>query len=139
MRYIVRINNKEYEVEVENGKAGVIGVNDAAEQVAATSMNAKTPSAQAPAAQAPAGAAKAAQPAPVAAGSGEAIKAPMPGTILNVKVNQGDSVKKGQVLLILEAMKMENEIVAPTDGTVVQIQAAKGSSVNAGDVLAVIQ
>ncbi len=62
----------------------------------------------------------------------------MPGTILDVKVTAGTVVKKGQILLILEAMKMENEIVAPTDGTVAQIQATKGMSVNTGDILAVI-
>jgi biotin carboxyl carrier protein len=59
----------------------------------------------------------------------------MPGTILGVKVNPGDTVKKGQVLLILEAMKMENEIVAPNDGTVATVNVSKGTSVNAGDVL----
>ena len=59
----------------------------------------------------------------------------MPGTILNVNVNVGDTVKKGQVLLILEAMKMENEIVAPNDGKVVSVHVSKGASVNAGDAL----
>jgi biotin carboxyl carrier protein len=130
MRYIVKLNNKEYEVEVENGKAGVMAVNETTAQVAAAVM----PSQTAPAASA----AQAAKPAPAAAAGGEAIKAPMPGTILDIKVSPGAVVKKGQVLLILEAMKMENEIVAPTAGTVIQIQAVKGSSVNAGDVLAVI-
>ena len=63
------------------------------------------------------------------------VTAPMPGTILGVKVNPGDSVKKGQVLLILEAMKMENEIVAPVDGTIATVNVSKGTSVNAGDLL----
>ena len=62
----------------------------------------------------------------------------MPGTVLDVKVAQGASVKKGDILLILEAMKMENEILAPCDGTVKQIVAAKGASVNSGDALVVI-
>ena len=62
------------------------------------------------------------------------ITAPMPGTILKVNVNAGDAVKKGQVLLILEAMKMENEIVAPADGKIASVNVAKGTSVNAGDV-----
>ena len=62
----------------------------------------------------------------------------MPGTVLDVKVAQGASVKKGDILLILEAMKMENEILAPCDGTVKQIVAAKGASVNSGDALIVI-
>ena len=67
------------------------------------------------------------------------IKAPMPGTILDVKVSAGTKVKKGDTLFVLEAMKMENEISAPADGVVVQIQTAKGSSVNTGDILAVMQ
>ena len=71
--------------------------------------------------------------APAAAG-GETVKSPMPGNILSVNVNNGDSVKKGQVLLILEAMKMENEIMAPSDGVVSNI-VTKGSSVETGAVL----
>lgn len=129
MKYIVTINNKEYEVEVEKGKAAVVGMKTVAPVV----------NTAAPAAPAPAAPAATPAPAPIVAGSGEAIKAPMPGTILDVKVAAGTTVKKGQVLLILEVMKMENEIVAPKDGTVSQIQAAKGSSVNTGDILAVIQ
>lgn len=70
-----------------------------------------------------------------ATGSGEAVEAPMPGTIVNVNVKNGDAVKKGQVLAILEAMKMENEIVAPTDGTVVSVDVEKGQNVNLGDSL----
>ena len=62
----------------------------------------------------------------------------MPGTVLDVKAAQGASVKKGDILLILEAMKMENEILAPCDGTVAQVLAAKGASVNSGDALVVI-
>ncbi len=63
------------------------------------------------------------------------VTAPMPGTILNIAVAVGDTVKRGQVLLILEAMKMENEIVAPADGTVVSVNVTSGTSVNAGDLL----
>ena len=74
--------------------------------------------------------------APAAAG-GETVKSPMPGNILAVNVNNGDSVKKGQVLLILEAMKMENEIMAPVDGVVSNI-VTKGSSVETGAVLCVL-
>lgn len=66
------------------------------------------------------------------------VTAPMPGTILNIVASVGDKVKRGQVLLILEAMKMENEIVAPADGTVVSINVTSGTSVNAGDLLASI-
>lgn len=77
-------------------------------------------------------------PAPVVAGDGEKVNAPLPGNILDVKVASGASVKKGDILCILEAMKMENEIVAPIDGTVVTVAATKGSSVNTGDLLFVI-
>ncbi|MDO4349584.1 MAG: biotin/lipoyl-containing protein, partial [Eubacteriales bacterium] len=69
---------------------------------------------------------------------GEKVTAPMPGTVLDVKVSQGASVKKGDILLILEAMKMENEIMAPCDGTVKQVVVNKGASVNSGDALIVI-
>ena len=78
-------------------------------------------------------------PAPVAApAGGETVTAPMPGNILDIKVANGASVKSGDVLIILEAMKMENEIVAPQDGTIVSVSATKGSSVNTGDLLFVI-
>jgi biotin carboxyl carrier protein len=72
----------------------------------------------------------------VAAPAGaEAIKAPMPGNIIDVKVSQGQAVKKGDVLVILEAMKMENEIMAPRDGVVASVNVTKGATVNTGDVL----
>jgi biotin carboxyl carrier protein len=71
--------------------------------------------------------------------SGEKIECPMPGTILKVNVNPGDNVKKGEVMFILEAMKMENEIMAPHDAKVVEVSVAKGAVVNTGDVLIVIQ
>lgn len=72
------------------------------------------------------------------AGSGEAIDAPMPGTIVNIMVSKGDKVKKGQVIAILEAMKMENEIMASSDGTVKSVDVSKGASVSAGDALITI-
>ncbi|MBM9531175.1 acetyl-CoA carboxylase biotin carboxyl carrier protein subunit [Desulfoprunum benzoelyticum] len=65
------------------------------------------------------------------------MPAPMPGTILEVKVQAGDQIAKGQLLMILEAMKMENEILAPHDGTIAEVRAVKGASVNAGDPLVV--
>ena len=71
--------------------------------------------------------------------TGEKIESPMPGTMLNVNVKPGDSIKKGQVMFILEAMKMENEIMAPHDAQVLEVRVAKGATVNTGDVLAVIQ
>ena len=86
---------------------------------------------------APAAAPVAAAPA-APAGAGERVAAPMPGNILSVNVAAGDTVKKGQVLMILEAMKMENEIMAPCDGTVKQVLVNKGATVNSGDPLVVI-
>ena len=84
---------------------------------------------------APAAAPAAAPKAAPAAGGGATLTAPMPGTVLDVKVAEGAAVTAGQVVLILEAMKMENEITAPADGTVASIPVAKGASVNSGDTL----
>ncbi len=93
------------------------------------------------------GAAPAAAPAPAAAAAasvaaapagGEQITSPMPGNILSVNVAAGDTVKKGQVLMILEAMKMENEIMCPCDGKVVSVSVAKGAAVESGTLLCVI-
>ena len=77
-------------------------------------------------------------PAPAPAG-GETVKSPMPGTILSVNIAVGDTVKRGQVLMILEAMKMENEIMCPRDGRIVSISTSKGATVESGTVLCVIQ
>ena len=87
----------------------------------------------------PAAPAAAPAPAPVAApAGGETVSSPMPGTILGVNVQNGATVKKGDVLMILEAMKMENEIMAPCDGTIASVNVQKGSSVETGAVLCVI-
>ena len=91
------------------------------------------------AAPAPAAAAVPAPPPPPAPAGGEQVTAPMPGTILSVNVAVGDSVKRGQVLMILEAMKMENEIMCPRDGRVASIQTAKGAAVESGTPLCTIQ
>lgn len=87
---------------------------------------------------APAAAAPAA-PAPAASGAGESITSPMPGNILAVNVAAGDMVKKGQVLMVLEAMKMENEIMAPHDGKVTAVAVTKGAAVESGALLCTIQ
>lgn len=116
-----------------------ITVNGTAYDVAVEEMGAGTAPAAAPVAAAPAAPA-AAPAAPAASGSAGSVKvnAPMPGKILAVKTSVGQAVKKGDVLIILEAMKMENEIVAPEDGTVASIDAAEGASVEAGAVLATL-
>ena len=117
--YNITVNGVAYSVSVEETAAG-------AAPVAAAPAAPKAPAAPtaAPKAAAPAGAAGAVS-----------VKAPMPGNILDVKVAAGASVKAGDVLVILEAMKMENEIVAPQDGTVASINVNKGDTVNSGDVL----
>ncbi len=128
MKYKVTLNGTTYEVEVEKGEAILVD-----EYVAAAPAPAAAPVAAAPVAAPAAPAA-----APAATVAGEQITAPMPGTILSVKVKQGDAVKAGQILVILEAMKMENEIVAPRDGTVAQVVVAQGASVDTGAPLVVL-
>ena len=111
-KYRVTVNGTAYEIELE-------------ELTGAAPVSAPAPAAAAPAATAPAG--------------GEQVTSPMPGTILDVKVSQGASVKKGDVLMILEAMKMENEIMCPCDGKVASIHTSKGAAVESGTLLCVIQ
>ncbi len=118
--YNISVNGVAYSVSVEETAAGAAPVAPAA--------------APAPKA-APAPAAAAAAPAAPASAGAVEVKAPMPGNILDVKVAAGASVKAGDVLVILEAMKMENEIVAPQDGTVASINVHKGDTVNSGDTL----
>ena len=128
MKYKVTLNNRTYEVEVEAGQAMLL---DEYEAIAPAAAPAAAP---APAAAAPA----AAPAAPVVTGAGEPVNAPMPGTILKVNVTQGQAVKAGTVLCILEAMKMENEIMTSKDGTVTQVLVSKGSAVDTGAPLVVI-
>ena len=129
MKYKVTLNGRTYEVEVEAGKAMLLAEYEAVAPAA--------PAAAAPVAAAPA-AAPAAAAAPVVTGAGDAVNAPMPGNILKVNVKAGDAVKSGTVLVVLEAMKMENEIMAPKDGTVTQVLVSKGSTVDTGAPLVVI-
>ncbi len=119
--YKVNVNGTEYEITLE--------VVDAAE-VKAAPAPAAAPAA--PVAEAPAA------PAAAAPAGGETIAAPMPGTILSVNVQNGAAVKKGDVLMVLEAMKMENEIMSPCDGTVASVNVQKGSTVDTGATLCVI-
>ena len=109
-KFLVNVNGTSYEVEVEEVKGEF------------------KPAMPAPAAPV-------SMPAPAPSGAAETISAPMPGTIVSVNVKTGDSFKRGQVLLVLEAMKMENEILAPRDGRVLNVNTTKGSTVNSGDIL----
>jgi biotin carboxyl carrier protein len=109
MKYNVTINGKKYEVEVEAANAASAPAQAPAEK---PTVNVPQPS----------------------AGS-KIVKAPMPGTINDIKVSAGQQVKRGQILVILEAMKMENEILADSDGIVDSISVSKGASVNSGDIL----
>lgn len=130
MIYVVTINDKEYEVEVEVGKANILKTTVITAPVAEAAPAAIISQQPVHVSAAPA--------AVLASGSG-VVKAPMPGTILDIKVQPGTAVKKGEVLLILEAMKMENEILASSDGIIMQVVVAKNASVSTGDVLVVIQ
>ncbi len=111
-KFLVNVNGTSYEVEVEELKG------EAAPKAPAASAAPAAPAAPAH-----------------SSGAAETISAPMPGTIVSVNVKVGDSFKRGQVLLVLEAMKMENEILAPRDGRVVNLNTQKGSNVNSGDIL----
>ena len=118
-KYRITVNGTAYDVEVEELGAGAVSA-------------APVSAAPAPAAPMPA--------APAASGSAGSVKvaAPMPGKILAIKANNGQAVKRGDVIMILEAMKMENEITAPEDGTIASINVGVGDSVESGDTLATL-
>lgn len=127
MKFRVTLNGKTYEVEAEKGAP-------MPETVYTAPAAAPAPAVEAPAAAAPA---PAPAPAPAAV-SGTVVSSPLPGNVLAIEVNPGEAVKAGQVLVLIEAMKMENEIVAPCDGVVKQILVNKGAVVATGDKLLVI-
>lgn len=127
MKYKVTLNNRTYEVEVEAGQAMLVDEYEAYAPAPAA--------APAPVAAAPAAASVSAAPALAA---GEVVKSPMPGNILKINVTVGQKVNEGDTLLVLEAMKMENEIAAPKAGTVAQIIVSKGAVVETGAPLIVI-
>ena len=130
-KFNITVNSQVYEVEVEE-------VGGSAPTAAAAPKAAPAPIAVAPASKdAPAPAATPKASAAIPAGAAT-VSAPMPGKIMSVAVKPGDAVKRGQILLILEAMKMQNEIMAPADGTVADVRVSAGSTVNTGDVMVVM-
>ena len=145
MKYEVTLNGKTYEIEVEEGKAIVLDERAAAPVAPAAPAPAPAapvaPAAPAPAPAAPVASAESA-PAPAAsapAGSGTPVNAPLPGTILSVNVSNGQTVKAGQVLVVIEAMKMENEIRAVTDGVVKEVFIEDNMKVGLNDRIMVIE
>ena len=126
MNYKVTLCGKVYEVNVEGGKATLVSEQDIAAVAAA------------PVAQAPVAAVAAPTTGGLTVSGGESVKAPMPGNILKINVSVGQKVKSGDVLCVLEAMKMENEIMAPCDGVVSAVPVSKGTTVNTGDLLVAI-
>lgn len=144
MKYVATINGKRYEVEVEKVDAyksldrnGVAAPK--APVLAASAPRAAAPAAPAPAtAPAPAPAPAAPAPAAAPAAGGTTVEAPMPGKVLSVKAAVGQAVKFGEPLVIMEAMKMETEIVAPADGTVSQVLVNTGDSVDTGAAMVIL-
>lgn len=125
MKYKVRLNKKIYEVEVEKGEAILLDEYEAVAPTAAPTTPVAVNTAAPVAAQAPVG----------TAASASAVKSPLPGTVLDVKVSVGQTVKKGDVVMLIEAMKMENEINASKDGKITNVYVAKGAKVEQGSPL----
>ncbi len=124
--YRITVNGNTYDVAVEELNSS--------SPVAKAPAPAPRPAAPSPAAKAPAPAA----PAPASAQGGTKVVSPMPGNIYDIKVNVGDKVSANQVVIVLEAMKMENEIVTPVAGVIASVNVSKGASVNSGDVLVTV-
>ena len=141
-RFLIKVNGKDYDVAVEEIGAGVpmpsMSMPAAPVGPAAPAPAAPAPAASAPEAPAPAAEQSAAPAVDIASVGGTKTESPMPGNILEVRVKVGDTVSEGDVIVILEAMKLENEIMAPCSGKVVAINAHKGDVVNTGDILFVI-
>ncbi|NLJ58476.1 MAG: biotin/lipoyl-binding protein [Tissierellia bacterium] len=139
-KFNVTVNGKTYAVEVEEVGAGQGGFTYV-QQAAAQAPVQQAPAPQAVQAAQPAPQAPVEKPAPkveATSGQGTLMSAPMPGTILDILVSEGQTVKKGEIVIILEAMKMENEIAAAADGVVSKIHTSKSANVNAGDPMLTI-
>lgn len=120
-KFNIKVNGKAYEVEVEEvGASFAVAAPVASAQAPVSATVAEKP---------------AEQPKPAAVSGSSSVKAPMPGTVNAVKVTAGEQVKKGQVIAVLEAMKMENDICAPEDAVVASVAVTQGQSVNTGDVI----
>ena len=135
MKYTATLNGKQYEVELERIDAYEPMPRYGEAPAAAPAPVAAPAPAPAPAAPAPAPAAPAPAPAAAPATGATTVEAPMPGKILNIKVSAGQAVKFGETVIVMEAMKMETEIVAPADGTVAQILVKAGDAVDTGAAL----
>ena len=129
MKYIVTLRDSTFEVEVENGEAMILDEYEAKAPAAAVA---------APATTAPVAAVESSSVAPVAIGAGTPVPAPMPGNIVSLEVKVGDSVAEGDVVAVMEAMKMNVEVVAPCAGTIKQILVEKGAVVATDDALMII-
>lgn len=127
MKYTVELNGKRYEVEVEESEVSLLSITDAPVTAPVMQSNASTPVASEDKTE-----------ASTSVTDGMPVKAPMPGAITNIKASKGQSVKAGDIILIMEAMKMENEVIAPVAGKILEILVSKGGTVNTDDVLAVI-
>ena len=130
-KFRVVVNGTTYEVDIEE-------ITDTGEGTIPSSAPAAAQPVVSPAPASVAPVRKNTAPTPAVNGGGGAVVAQMPGTIVAIRVSQGEEVKRGRTLVILEAMKMENEVVAPHDGTVLEIKVEKDGSVNAGDILVVL-
>ena len=139
MKYTATINGKQYDVELERiGEYEPIPRYGEAAPAPAAPITAPAAAPAPVAAAAPAPAPAPAAPAPAPAAGGTTVEAPMPGKVLDVKVAAGQAVKFGQVVITMEAMKMETEIVAPADGTVAQILVKAGDAVETGTAMVVL-
>lgn len=137
-KFNITVNGKSYEVDVEEIGGVSAPVRPVAQPAVQPAPAKPVAAAQPKPAPQAASQAPTAPSAPVSEGS-TTVVAPMPGTIIDIKKNVGDTVNRGDLILILEAMKMENDIMAPAGGRIVAINTSKGASVNSGDILVVIE